>query len=85
MNTLGKCQSCGMPLKSDPKGGGTNADGTLSQEYCSYCYVSGKFVNPDMTIDQMHALVIEKLREKGFPKFVAKMFASGLHRLKRWR
>jgi hypothetical protein len=85
MKTLGKCQSCGMPLTADPKGGGTNADGTLSQEYCSYCYVSGRFVTPDMTIDQMKRLVVEKLRERGFPKFVANFFASGLKRLKRWR
>ena len=74
-----------MPLKADPKGGGTNADGTLSQEYCSYCYTGGKFVNPDMTIDQMKVLVVEKLQEKGFPRFVGKFFASGLKNLKRWR
>jgi len=74
-----------MPLKADPKGGGTNADGTLSHEYCSYCYVDGKFVNPDMTIEEMRALVIEKLHERGFPKFVAKVFAGGLNKLKRWR
>lgn len=85
MPTSPKCQSCGMPLKADPKGGGENADGTLSKEYCSYCYVQGAFVNPEMTVDQMKSLVIEKLREKGFPKFVALFFASGLRRLKRWR
>jgi hypothetical protein len=38
-----------------------------------------------MTVDQMKALVVEKLREKGLPKFVAIFFASGLKRLKRWR
>ena len=74
-----------MPLQSDPKGGGTNSDGTLSQEYCSFCYSDGEFFNPDMTIDQMKALVVEKLRQKGFPNFVANFFASGLKRLKRWR
>jgi Putative zinc ribbon domain len=74
-----------MPLKADPKGGGTNADGTRSQEYCSYCYVGGQFINANMTIEEMRALVIEKLRERGFPKFVARFFASGLDRLKRWR
>ena len=84
MRATGKCQSCGMPLKGDPKGGGTNADGTLSQDYCSYCYVDGGFVNPSMTVDQMKTLVVEKLREKGFPKFVAMFFAIGLKRLKRW-
>jgi hypothetical protein len=85
MNVKGKCQSCGMPLKADAQGGGTKADGTRSREYCSYCYVGGRFVSPDMTIDEMRALVIEKLRERGYPGFVARFFASGLDRLKRWR
>lgn len=85
MNTSGKCQSCGMPLKADPKGGGTNADGTRAKDYCSYCYVGGQFVNPDMTIEEMRTLVIEKLQEKGFPRFIARIFSGGLHRLKRWR
>ena len=85
MEAKGKCQSCGMPLKADPGRGGTHADGSLSPEYCSYCYAGGRFVNPDMTIEQMKALVVEKLREKGFPTFVGRFFASGLKRLKRWR
>lgn len=84
MKTNGKCQSCGMPLKANPKGGGTNADGTLSQEYCSYCYVDGSFVDPGMTLDEMKTLVVEKLHERGMPKFVGKFFASGLKRLERW-
>ena len=54
-----------MPLKADPQGGGTNADGTRNQEYCSYCYVGGRFVSPDMSIDEMRALVVDKLRERG--------------------
>jgi len=74
-----------MPLGSDPKGGGTDADGRLSGEFCSYCYVGGKFINPDMTIEEMRALVVDKLRERGFPRIVARMFAAGLGRLKRWR
>lgn len=85
MDVKGKCQSCGMPLKADPQGGGSNADGTRSREYCGYCYAGGRFVSPDMTIDEMRALVIEKLRERGCPGFVARFFASGLGRLKRWR
>jgi len=74
-----------MPLKADPIGGGTNADGTRSQEYCSYCYVGGQFVNPSMTIEEMRVLVTEKLQDKGFPRLIAKIFAGGLNRLKRWR
>ena len=32
------CQSCGMPLSRDSLGGGTNADGSSSTEYCSHCF-----------------------------------------------
>ena len=29
-NESKNCQSCGMPLKRDAKGGGTNADGSIA-------------------------------------------------------
>lgn len=85
MSSRNRCQSCGMPLKADPRGGGSNADGSRSSEYCSYCYENGQFHNPDMHIDEMRALIIEKLREKGYPRFIARFFILGLERLKRWR
>jgi hypothetical protein len=35
MSTKNKfCQSCGMPMKRDPQGGGTNADGSINENYC---------------------------------------------------
>lgn len=44
------CQSCGMPLKETNKG--TNTDGSLNNDYCSYCYQKGKFTQ-DFTMSQM--------------------------------
>ena len=79
------CQSCGMPLKRDEKGGGTNADGTKSAIYCSHCFQQGRFTTPDMTIDQMQPLVKGKLKEFGFPGFVAGFFTRGIPRLERWK
>jgi hypothetical protein len=38
-----------------------------------------------MTVDDMRALIVEKLHQKGYPKFVARFFAMGLNRLSRWR
>jgi hypothetical protein len=35
-----------MPLKQDPKGGGTEANGTRSVKYCSYCRTDGRFTQP---------------------------------------
>ena len=46
------CQSCGMPMMK-PEDFGTEADGSLSAEYCTYCYRNGSFTEPDITIDQM--------------------------------
>ena len=79
------CQSCGMPLKRDPGHGGTNADGSHSQMYCSKCYENGQFKNPNITAGEMQVLVKGKLKEMGFPGFLAGMFTKGIPKLERWK
>ncbi|MBX9853056.1 MAG: zinc ribbon domain-containing protein [Cytophagaceae bacterium] len=79
------CQSCGMPLKRDEKGGDTNADGSKSIMYCSRCYENGKFTRPDITVGQMKELVKGKLKEFGFPGFIAGFFTRNIPKLERWR
>jgi NAD-dependent SIR2 family protein deacetylase len=79
------CQSCGMPLKKDPMGGGTEKDGSKSLSYCSKCYTDGAFINPNMTLAEMKALVKSKLQEMGFPSFVAWFFTLGIPKLDRWK
>ena len=46
------CQSCGMPLNQDPKGGGINAHGSLSAMYCSFCFDQGKFKDEGITLQE---------------------------------
>lgn len=79
------CQSCGMPLKKDKMGGGSNADGSRSTMYCSHCYVEGKFTQPDITVTQMQELVKGKLKDMGFPGFLAGWFSKGVPKLERWK
>ena len=79
------CQSCGMPLSKDPLGGGSNADGSLSSEYCSHCYRKGVFTQPDITPQEMMKVVEEKLRSMHFPGFLARRFAREVPTLRRWR
>jgi hypothetical protein len=79
------CQSCGMPLNKDEKGGGTNSDGTKSLKYCSRCYLDGKFTRPDFTAKQMQELVKAKMKEKGIPGFLTPFFTMGIPKLERWR
>lgn len=86
MTTTNKnCQSCGMPLKKSPGGGGTNADGTISAMYCSYCYENGQFKQPDWTASQMQDFVKAKMKEMGFPGFLGGFFTKGIPRLERWK
>lgn len=78
------CQSCGMPLSKDEKGGGTEADGRTSAEFCSHCYVNGKFTDPTLTADEMIEKVRGKMKEMHIPGFLAKRFTKDIPTLKRW-
>lgn len=83
---LKNCQSCGMPFKRDPAGGGTNADGGKSTSYCSYCFVNGQFQNPEIdSAQKMQSFLKDKLKSMGFPGFIAGMFTKGIPKLERWK
>ncbi|MCB1113026.1 MAG: zinc ribbon domain-containing protein [Chlamydiales bacterium] len=85
MKNYKNCQSCSIPLKKSPNGGGTETDGTLSSKYCAYCYENGRFIHPDWTVEQMQSCVKEKMKAMGFPGFVASIFTWGIPKLERWR
>ena len=80
-----RCQSCSMPLKKSPNGGGTNSDGTISKMYCAYCYENGQFKQPNCTAEEMQAFTKGKLIEMGFPGFLAGLMTKGIPLLKRWK
>lgn len=57
----GLCQSCGMVLESDSHRG-TEQDGSLSDEYCSFCYQKGGFTQ-DLTVEELIDHNLEHLDE----------------------
>ena len=79
------CQSCGMPMKKDPENGGTNTDHSRSLTYCSYCYHEGKFTQPNFTVKDMQFFCKQKMKEIGFPSFIAGFFTMGIPKLERWK
>ncbi len=84
--TYKNCQSCAMPMKKDPEGGGTNKDGSKNTMYCSYCFVDGEFLSPEIdTAEKMQAFCKVKLKEMGFPGFLAGFFTKGIPKLERWK
>ena len=78
------CQSCGMPLNRDPQQGGTNADGTTSEVYCGYCYQSGAFTKPDLTLTDMMRICDHKMKDMGIPKVLRWLYKRHIPKLKRW-
>jgi hypothetical protein len=78
------CQSCGMPLSKDPLGGGTNSDGSRSGQYCSHCYLDGRFTEPSISVEEMMTKVEGKLRQMHLPGFLARHFARNIPNLARW-
>jgi len=79
------CQSCGMPMKRDEHGGGTNANGSKSAMYCSHCYQAGEFTEKNITLEEMREKVKGKLKEFGFPGFMTNLFTRNIPKLQRWK
>jgi hypothetical protein len=81
------CQSCGFPLKKDKKGGGTEANGSVSPRYCSMCYENGRFLTPPGidTATKMQKFCIEEMKKDGYNGFFAWLATRGIPRLERWK
>jgi hypothetical protein len=74
-----------MPLSRDAMGGGTEADGSRSREYCSQCYREGEFTNPDLTAEQMMWNVRGRLMQMKLPSPVIEELVDAIPSLGRWR
>ena len=81
------CQSCGYPMKKDKKGGGTNADGSKSEMYCSMCYEDGKFLSPPEvdTAEKFQAFCIQEMKKDGMNGALAWILTRGIPKLERWQ
>ena len=79
------CQSCGMPI-SNPSIQGTEADGSLSDDYCRWCYADGTFTN-DIDLDDMIERCAPFMMEStGVSRDEAVSFMGALlPNLKRWK
>ena len=50
-----------MPLSEEFGNLGTNADGSKTDEYCSFCFSGGNFTNPNQTLEEMIQSSIENM------------------------
>ena len=56
------CQCCGMPLEDDIIG--RNADGTLNEDYCKWCYADGTYTYSDM--DELIEVCVHHMANENF-------------------
>jgi radical SAM superfamily enzyme len=84
MDQKPRCQSCGMPVS--PGYYGTEADGKVNPEYCMFCYKSGAFTEPNLTLEGMIDKSVRHMTESmGFEKEkAAEMSRAVIPTLRRW-
>lgn len=86
MSTKNKaCESCGMPMKKDPKGSGSNADGSKSDKYCSYCYENGAYTYTGKDVIGFQDHCRKMMMDGGHSRFISWLFTRGMKRLPRWK
>lgn len=80
------CQSCGMPLTPGVELG-TEADGAVNPDYCSYCYKDGQFAG-EMTMEEMIDFCTPMMVQAN-PGMTAEQAKAQMHQffpmLKRWK
>ena len=75
------CQCCGMPL--DDTTMSKEPDGSFNEDYCKWCYDSGKFVYTD--IEQLIEFLAGHMSNENFtPDQVREYFRAELPKLKHW-
>lgn len=81
------CQSCGMPMGKTDEMYGTEADGSKSGDYCSYCYQNGAFT-AECTMDEMIEACVLHMTEANSEMSAEEarnMMRQCFPKLKRWQ
>ncbi len=68
------CQCCGMPLEDAIIG--RNADGTLNEDYCRWCYADGTYTYSDM--DDLIDVCVKHMAGDGFTEEQARAYMKQL-------
>jgi hypothetical protein len=76
-----------MPLDKDPNKGGTNADKSTSDKYCSFCFKDGKFLDEGISLlEKMEKNIQIAVTRMNIPESKAREMAENLlPNLERWK
>jgi hypothetical protein len=73
-----------MPIDK-PSDQGTEKDGSLSDQYCKYCYKDGSFTDPEMSLNKMKTICVQEMQKQGLPAVLIEQTLAMLPTLKRWQ
>lgn len=77
------CQSCGMYINDDLRG--TNADQTLNEDYCIYCYQNGSFLYDDTMEEKIEKCIPFHIDETTDENAARQKLLAYFPKLKRWK
>ena len=78
------CQSCAMPMATSDLYG-TNADGSLNEDYCKYCYDKGEFLHK-VSMEEFIDMCSEFGEQAGMTNDEMKKYCAAVFPgLKRWQ
>ena len=76
------CQCCGMPLEEGIIG--RDADGSLNEDYCKWCYADGHYTYSDL--DELIEVCVPSMAAQGFTEEQARSYLKdALPKLDYWR
>ncbi len=76
------CQCCGMPLGEGIIG--RDADGSLNEDYCKWCYADGNYTYSDM--DELIEVCVPNMAAQGFTEEQARSYLKeALPKLDYWK
>lgn len=79
------CQSCSMPLTKEEELG-TNADGSINEDYCIYCYKDGKFTDGGVSMEEYIEMNVKFADQAGMtPEEMRAHCQKVFPTLKRWK
>lgn len=85
MTEVKMCQSCGLPFNEEHVHFiATELDGSKSI-YCNNCYKDGKFIDPNISMNEMIEIIVPILGKVIGEEEARKEMTTLLPMLKRWR
>lgn len=63
---------------------GTERDGTINRFFCINCYDKGKYIEPELTVDEVKKRLVTRLHELNYKKRKIRKAEKKIGGLLRW-